>query len=318
MRPVPPARLRIWPSKSCTSSKLLLQCRKPCAAGTAAQARRCCAGPRRSRSGPRRGRRRPPSLWQDAQLMYASRARRVSRGVVEELLALAATCARQLLAGVRRPWSRAAARPRCPRRGASPRSYTPTVRSMKLLTYRRLPSADSARPCGARPTSIAEQLVAADAHRRPPPGGWSPARRTGRRRAVERDRARDARVVVVDARRVVLGSRPARSMRELIARTVFWKLSAWPSRRVPRLTLSCLDGTQAERPSGEIVRRRGSSGRRGPGSRSPACRCAAARSSVRTLIAGAFTTTTSPPRRTVVCTTAVLSPGRGGVMKRDT
>src|SRR5262245_17501331 len=29
IKPVPPARLRIWPSKSCTSSKLLLQWRKP-------------------------------------------------------------------------------------------------------------------------------------------------------------------------------------------------------------------------------------------------------------------------------------------------
>ena len=42
-------------------------------------------------------------------------------------------------------------------------------------------------------------------------------------------------------------------MRELIARTVFWKLSPSPSRRTPRFTLSCLDGTRAERPSGEIA-----------------------------------------------------------------
>jgi hypothetical protein len=43
-------------------------------------------------------------------------------------------------------------------------------------------------------------------------------------------------------------------MRELMARTVFWKSSAcWPLRSVPRLMLSCLDGTQALRPSGEMT-----------------------------------------------------------------
>ena len=44
----------------------------------------------------------------------------------------------------------------------------------------------------------------------------------------------------------------ARSMRELIARTVFWKLRLPPLRSVPRLMLSFFDGTQAEAPSGEI------------------------------------------------------------------
>ena len=42
-------------------------------------------------------------------------------------------------------------------------------------------------------------------------------------------------------------------MRELIARTVFWKLSPVPSRSAPRLMLSCFDGTQACVPSGEIA-----------------------------------------------------------------
>ena len=40
---------------------------------------------------------------------------------------------------------------------------------------------------------------------------------------------------------------------ELMARTVFWKFSGWPLRSVPRLMLSCLDGNQALRPSGEIT-----------------------------------------------------------------
>ena len=42
-------------------------------------------------------------------------------------------------------------------------------------------------------------------------------------------------------------------MREEMARTVFWKSRPWPLRRVPRLTLSCLEGTHADLPSGEIV-----------------------------------------------------------------
>ena len=42
-------------------------------------------------------------------------------------------------------------------------------------------------------------------------------------------------------------------MRELIARTVLWKLSPVPSRSAPRLMLSCLDGTQAWVASGEIA-----------------------------------------------------------------
>ena len=45
----------------------------------------------------------------------------------------------------------------------------------------------------------------------------------------------------------------ARSIRELTARTVFWKFSALPSRSVPRLMLSSLDGTQACVASGEIA-----------------------------------------------------------------
>ena len=49
-------------------------------------------------------------------------------------------------------------------------------------------------------------------------------------------------------------------MRELIARTVFWKLRPRPSRSVPRWTLSCFDGTQAglavrrHRGGAEVVR----------------------------------------------------------------
>ena len=42
-------------------------------------------------------------------------------------------------------------------------------------------------------------------------------------------------------------------MRELIARTLFWKFRPWALRSVPRLMLSCLEGTQALRPSGEIT-----------------------------------------------------------------
>ena len=40
-------------------------------------------------------------------------------------------------------------------------------------------------------------------------------------------------------------------MRELMARTVFWKSRFWPLRRVPRRTLSCLEGTQALAPFGD-------------------------------------------------------------------
>ena len=49
-------------------------------------------------------------------------------------------------------------------------------------------------------------------------------------------------------------------MRELIARTVFWKLRLSPLRSVPRAMLSCFDGTDAHRAVGrnhrsaEIVR----------------------------------------------------------------
>ena len=45
----------------------------------------------------------------------------------------------------------------------------------------------------------------------------------------------------------------ARSMRELMARTVFWRFRLPPLRSVPRLTLSFFDGTQADVPSGEIT-----------------------------------------------------------------
>ena len=43
------------------------------------------------------------------------------------------------------------------------------------------------------------------------------------------------------------------SLRELMARTVFWKSSGCPSRRGPRLMLSCLDATHALVPVGEIT-----------------------------------------------------------------
>ena len=45
----------------------------------------------------------------------------------------------------------------------------------------------------------------------------------------------------------------ARLMRELTARTVFWKFSALPSRSVPRWMLSILDGTHACDASGEMT-----------------------------------------------------------------
>ena len=45
----------------------------------------------------------------------------------------------------------------------------------------------------------------------------------------------------------------ARSIRELIERTVFWKFRLPPLRSVPRLTLSFFEGTQPDRPSGEIT-----------------------------------------------------------------
>jgi hypothetical protein len=40
-------------------------------------------------------------------------------------------------------------------------------------------------------------------------------------------------------------------MRDAIARTVFWKFRLAPLRSVPRRTLSCFEGTQAARPSGD-------------------------------------------------------------------
>ena len=46
---------------------------------------------------------------------------------------------------------------------------------------------------------------------------------------------------------------PAMSIRELIARTVFWKSRLRPSRSVPRAMLSCFEGTHACVPSGEIA-----------------------------------------------------------------
>ena len=42
-------------------------------------------------------------------------------------------------------------------------------------------------------------------------------------------------------------------MRELMARTVFWKLRFRPSRPAPRAMLSCFEGTQACVPSGEMT-----------------------------------------------------------------
>jgi hypothetical protein len=44
-----------------------------------------------------------------------------------------------------------------------------------------------------------------------------------------------------------------RSITELTARTVVSNVSPSPSRKAPRCTLSCLDGTQALRPSGAIT-----------------------------------------------------------------
>ena len=70
--------------------------------------------------------------------------------------------------------------------------------------------------------------------------------------AVERRRARQARVVVVDP-----GAEGLRVRRKIDAGadrpTVFWKFRLAPLRSVPRLMLSFLDGTQAELPSGEIT-----------------------------------------------------------------
>ena len=54
--------------------------------------------------------------------------------------------------------------------------------------------------------------------------------------------------------RIARSSAPlASTMRELIARTVFWKFSPMPLRSDPRLMLSCLEGTHACVPSGEIA-----------------------------------------------------------------
>src|SRR6476646_714011 len=67
--PLPPASERIWPSKSCTSSKLLLQCRKPSPMPSRPRSaivlRRPSPWAVRSQTRPSW----PPSLWQLAQLM---------------------------------------------------------------------------------------------------------------------------------------------------------------------------------------------------------------------------------------------------------
>ena len=133
---------------------------------------------------------------------------------------------------------------------------------------------------------------------------------------VERRRARDARVVVVDARRAVLPL-VAEVDREVIARTVFWKSRFAPLRSVPRWTLSCFEGTQALGRRARAPRRPGSSAHRCPRSRSRACRCARSvmvldRGQVGCIEHQHFATA---GRR---LTSAVASPGNGGVMKRET
>ena len=70
---------------------------------------------------------------------------------------------------------------------------------------------------------------------------------------VAEERAADhAGVVVVDA--AGSSSSPvARSMRDTMARTVVSKVNWTPSRALPRLMLSCFDGTQICVPSGEMA-----------------------------------------------------------------
>ena len=109
-------------------------------------------------------------------------------------------------------------------------------------------------------------------------------------------------------------------MRELIARTVFWKFRPRPSRSAPRLMLSCLDGTQAElavrrdRGRAEVVR---DAAALVLGVGLVAVR--AARWSAATVSAGRVDDDDLAADAVAgVCTTAVLSPGSGGVMKRET
>ncbi len=71
---------------------------------------------------------------------------------------------------------------------------------MKLLTYSRLPSAESARPCGARPTVEPEDLEAAVRIDDRDLAAGLECDEGVDAEPVECDRARDARVVVVDAR----------------------------------------------------------------------------------------------------------------------
>ena len=168
----------------------------------------------------------------------------------------------------------------------------------------------------------AEQLEAARARRPPRPRGWSRARRTGRRRARSNATALATPALSWSMRRgVVLAAGGEVDARADRAHGVL---------EVERLAVAqraALDVVLLRRHPGRAAvrrdrrRRRGSSGCRGPGSRSPACRCAAARSCAATLIAGAFDDDDLAAHRLPaggVCTVAVLSPGSGGVMKRDT
>ncbi len=194
-----------------------------------------------------------------------AREARVAR-VVEELLALAAPSALELLG--RDGWQRGQQRRRCVC-AAGPAAWSGRrrrrVRSMKLLTYSVVPSGDTARPCGARPTSkrkISHAVMRIDD--RDLAAGLQRDEQVDAVR-VEGGRAGEARVVVVDARARSPRHCVARSMRELMARTVFWKFRLPPLRSVPRLMLSCLDGTQAARAvRRDRPARRGSWARRCP------------------------------------------------------
>ena len=149
---------------------------------------------------------------------------------------------------------------------------------MKLLTYSVRPSADSARPCGARPTSKRKHLpVAVGVDDRDLAAGLQRDEQVDAERVEDRG-AGQAGVVVVDARRAGPRRCVARSMRELIARTVFWKFR--PRAVAQRAALDVvllgrhpgLLAVRRDRGRAEVVR-----ACRGPGSRSRACRCGAGR-----------------------------------------
>ncbi len=140
---------------------------------------------------------------------------------------------------------------------------------------------------------------------------------------VEGGGAGHAGVVVVDARPPGPRDWLDTSMRELMARTVFWKLSTRPSRA--RRAAGC-PACSARRPACRRARspsRPGSSGSRGPGSRRRACRCGPARSCAARLIARRHVDDDHLAAHRLAiqpwsATLAVASPGSGGVMKRDT